>query len=104
MARECHLQNPASSLIFQVSSSGGGLPGRLDLERDSRRSLFWADISQMDSRSFLRSQESGLRRIWDRSSVGGDREVDGNLGFGFDWLAAFEVRFEVPLPDGVLGS
>ena len=49
MARECHLQNPASSLIFQVSSSGGGLPGRLDLERDSRRSLFRADISQMDT-------------------------------------------------------
>jgi len=40
MARECHLQNSAWRLIFLVSSSGGGLPGRLDLERDSRRSLF----------------------------------------------------------------
>ncbi len=40
MARECHLQNPAPDLVSQLSSSGGGLPGRLDLERDSRRSLF----------------------------------------------------------------
>jgi hypothetical protein len=40
VARECHLQNSARRLIFPVSSSGGGLPGRLDLERDSRRSLF----------------------------------------------------------------
>jgi len=35
VARECHLQNPASPLFCEVSSSGGGLPGRLDLERDS---------------------------------------------------------------------
>src|SRR6202167_2226852 len=35
VARECHLQNPASPLFSEVSSSGGGLPGRLDLERDS---------------------------------------------------------------------
>src|ERR1700733_8729595 len=41
VARECHLQNPASPLFSEVSSSGGGLPGRLDLERDLRRSLFW---------------------------------------------------------------
>jgi hypothetical protein len=41
IARECHLQNSASRLFSLVSSSGGGLPGRLGLERDSRRSLFW---------------------------------------------------------------
>src|ERR1700691_3842446 len=35
VAREGHLQNPASPLFSEVSSSGGGLPGRLDLERDS---------------------------------------------------------------------
>src|ERR1700691_1002777 len=39
------MQNPASALLSQVSSSGGGLPGRLDLERDSRRSYFGGGIS-----------------------------------------------------------
>jgi len=41
MARGCYLQNFLPDLFSQVSSSGGGLPGRLDLERDSGRSLFW---------------------------------------------------------------
>jgi len=36
-------------------------------------------------------------------SVGGNREVDRDLGLGFDGFAAFKVRFEVPLADGVLG-
>jgi hypothetical protein len=40
LARRCHLQTPPSSLFSLVSSSGGGLPGRLGLERDLRRSLF----------------------------------------------------------------
>lgn len=39
-----------------------------------------------------------------RESVGGNGEVDGDLGFGFDGFGAFEVRFEVPLADGVLGG
>src|ERR1700683_4412283 len=33
MAPECHLQNFAQELTSQVSSSGGGLPGRPDLAR-----------------------------------------------------------------------
>ena len=51
LARECHLQNSAWRLICQVSSSGGGLPGRLDLERDSRRSLFLRDFCGIVFRS-----------------------------------------------------
>src|ERR1700722_5453001 len=34
--------NFCAGFILQVSSSGGGLPARLDLERDSGRSLFWS--------------------------------------------------------------
>src|SRR6266446_721335 len=41
LARKCHLQNLALRLTSQVSSSGGGLPGRPGLERVSGRSLFW---------------------------------------------------------------
>jgi hypothetical protein len=33
-------ENFRAAFNLQVSSSGGGLPGRLDLERDSRRSSF----------------------------------------------------------------
>src|SRR5580704_13642205 len=33
LAPECHLQTSSPGLISVVSSSGGGLPGRLDLER-----------------------------------------------------------------------
>jgi hypothetical protein len=40
LAPLCYLQNFNSHLLSQVSSSGGGLPGRLDLERDSSRPLF----------------------------------------------------------------
>jgi hypothetical protein len=40
MARRCHLQNPAQELFSGLSSSGGGLPGRPDLEREAGRSLF----------------------------------------------------------------
>jgi hypothetical protein len=40
LARKCHLQNLALRLTSQVSSSGGGLPGRPGLERVSGRSLF----------------------------------------------------------------
>ena len=34
VARECHMQDSVEHLTSQVSSSGGGLPGRLDLNRD----------------------------------------------------------------------
>jgi hypothetical protein len=67
--------------------------------------------SYMDSACSVWSQVFGLRflpKTYDLrprtdSSVGGNREVDRDLGFGFDRFGAFQVRFEVPLPDRVLG-
>ncbi len=44
IARECHLQIPGSRLISWMSSSGGGLPGRLDLERDRGARYFWLNF------------------------------------------------------------
>jgi hypothetical protein len=53
VARECHLQNPASPLFSELSSSGGGLPGRLDLERDSG-ALVILEISGPSFKGFQR--------------------------------------------------
>src|SRR4051812_31428885 len=48
MARKCYRQNLAAVLFSLVSSSGGGLPGRPELERVSGRSLFLAIFSAGD--------------------------------------------------------
>ncbi len=44
IARKCHRQEETRVLFSWVSSSGGGLPGRPELERVPGRSLFWEQI------------------------------------------------------------
>src|ERR1039458_7695597 len=72
LAPACYLQNSLSHLFSQVSSSGGGLPGRLDLERDSRRSLFLG-VTKPPTHSgnptrFRRSAKRGSERRLSRRS------------------------------------
>jgi hypothetical protein len=43
MARWCHLQSNVTHLFSSVSSSGGGLPGRLDLNEIEALVIFGQD-------------------------------------------------------------
>src|SRR5258706_3110065 len=84
------MQDLGERLTSQVSSSGGGLPGRLDLERDRGARYLGASC-----------QVLGLG-LAPTTSVSRDREVDRDLGLGFNGFVALVVRLEMPLPDGVL--
>ena len=51
MARKCHRQNVRSVLLSLLSSSGGGLPGRPDLERVQDARHFSSSFFQRNSTS-----------------------------------------------------
>jgi len=57
MAPECHFENFVESIVSQVSSSGGGLPGRPDRARDRGVRIFGGEIGEavlgVRSRGFL---------------------------------------------------
>jgi len=68
MARKCHRQKYRSVLFCLVSSSGGGLPGRPELERVSGRPLFscaiaWTTLTSVGAHPFDLRQNVALHGL-----------------------------------------
>ena len=86
LARKCHMQAAATVLFCLMSSSGGGLPGRPELERVRGACHFWCCFHKLNARSSPSAQsvpECTLHRIF-CGSVGGDREIDSNVRSGLN--------------------
>ena len=93
MARKCYLQHSPVDLFSSASSSGGGLPGRLRLER----------VAALVN--FCREKKRGRRHqrrpcSWTlQSSMSADFEIDRDFCLGFDRLPVLHIGFEAPLLD-----
>src|SRR5262250_1309834 len=54
VARKCYLQSGSLDLFSSASSSGGGLPGRLD-SRESGARYFWPYFADSSQRAVLKA-------------------------------------------------